>query len=564
MDREGKVAGLKEAMSVTKEYAEELLSDPAKFALFVADLERQKLIIHALHVLTFVSPVPGVPAIVLRVIPAAHGKATEDITLAIEQAVQMLAKNGITARWVCTDGDSTYVSKLAHAFSLLRDVTSYDFGCPVHRQAALHSMVPMPESGICFCIDIDHQGKAMRYLYLKGDWLIVFPAFGMGVGVFSVNVDVLKAMGVPDSLLRDTTGTKMDDVLASKLFSGHFLIEAGLLMQQAIDVVDAQAPPSFPLSERQLYELDLSWEEEHRQMRVYAAAYWLHVPWVCVYLTMHGSLSPASRLEVASYGFCTVLLMLLMRTFIPPEHVPAQRRGPSAGRSRWAMSEEMCKKYLVTVFAIICGLGEIKYPTRANVFGTLTLERFFSSVRRVCHNNSHFLHMWEMLRLALLMTTIRTRLGLSPDLEEGTRRQKHGDVLFMPLPGEFEGVPMGHTLSLVLTAMVRSRVAFPPNFMESLDNVGVRLLPDDTECFIEAMVGVAGNRLPATATLRNTRIIATGGVAPTQRFIANHQVAHAADGAGDAVTPPSPGGAWIPEPGAPPTRLFPFDTEPPP
>ena len=55
---------------------------------------------------------------------------------------------------------------------------------------------------------------------------------------------------------------------------------------------------------------------------------------------------------------------------------------------------------------------------RANVFGTLSLERIFSCVRRVCHNNSHILQMMQILRFARLMTTIRTRLGLSPDIEE--------------------------------------------------------------------------------------------------------------------------------------------------
>jgi hypothetical protein len=36
----------------------------------------------------------------------------------------------------------------------------------------------------------------------------------------------------------------------------------------------------------------------------------------------------------------------------------------------------------------------------------------------------------DLLGLSLLMTAIRTGLGVSPDIEEGTKRQEQGDVLF--------------------------------------------------------------------------------------------------------------------------------------
>jgi hypothetical protein len=67
----------------------------------------------------------------------------------------------------------------------------------------------------------------------------------------------------------------------------------------------------------------------------------------------------------------------------------------------------------------------------------------------------------EMLRLALLLTTIRRRLGLSPDFEEGTKRQKRDDVLFSTLPASAEDLSMGHVLFLVLMAMRHSLVHLP-------------------------------------------------------------------------------------------------------
>ena len=49
-------------------------------------------------------------------------------------------------------------------------------------------------------------------------------------------------------------------------------------------------------------------------------------------------------------------------------------------------------------------------------------------------------------------------VGLSSGLEGGTKRQKRGDVLVLPLREEFEGVPMLYVLVLVLTGTGRSRV----------------------------------------------------------------------------------------------------------
>ena len=113
---------------------------------------------------------------------------------------------------------------------------------------------------------------------------------------------------------------------------------------------------------------------------------------------MPGELSPSDRLLVASYGFCTLLAVVTMRQFIPAGFVPGERRNKTTGKRRWAMNEETCKKLMVTLFAIICGLGDVRDPVRANFFGTLILERFFSCLRRICHNNHHFLHMMQMLR----------------------------------------------------------------------------------------------------------------------------------------------------------------------
>jgi hypothetical protein len=131
-------------MHIAPELAAYLVSDPGAWASFVADLDRRNMVVHSMRVISLSSPVPGVPVMVLRVIPAEHGKAKADVNAAIEETVRILNASGLSVRWVCSDGDSTYVQKLAASLSVLRDMLSYDFRLPAHRQTRLLPRVFIP------------------------------------------------------------------------------------------------------------------------------------------------------------------------------------------------------------------------------------------------------------------------------------------------------------------------------------------------------------------------------------------------------------------------------------
>jgi hypothetical protein len=158
-------------------------------------------------------------------------------------------------------------------------------------------------------------------------------------------------------------------------------------------------------------------------------------------------------------------------------------------------------------------------PFDTTSFGTLNEEQFFSSIRRVCKSNDHYLHVMSMFRLTLAITAIRTRLGLGPDLEEGTKRQKHGDVLFEPLPRAirgYEGIPMCRVRSLALTAMVRSDVYFPAAYLEAWTRLDALVLPLSEPCFIEHLVPVsksADRHMPlfATRALSRSMVLDSAG-----------------------------------------------------
>ena len=122
---------------------------------------------------------------------------------------------------------------------------------------------------------------------------------------------------------------------------------------------------------------------------------------------------------------------------------------------------------------------------------------------------------------------------------------------------------MSHVLSLVLTAMSRSRVHFPDAFLEAWAGLGVVAQSDGVPCFIEDLVDIGRVHQPATATLRNTRLVATGGLGQVKQWATAHQVAHAADGVDGAPTPPSPEPFWTIPPGRGAGSMIPFDTDPP-
>jgi hypothetical protein len=102
---------------------------------------------------------------------------------------------------------------------------------------------------------------------------------------------------------------------------------------------------------------------------------------------------------------------------------------------------------------------------------------------------------------------------------------------------------MGHILPRVLTAMLRSLAPMPDSFLESRAGLGVLAHADGVPCFIEDLVVVSRDRRPATSTLRNMR---QKGLGQVKQWASARQVAHTADAAVDAPTPPSTGQGWAP------------------
>jgi hypothetical protein len=136
------------------------------------------------------------------------------------------------------------------------------------------------------------------------------------------------------------------------------------------------------------------------------------------------------------------------------------------------------------------------------------------------------------------MTWLRTFLGLSPDWEEGTKRQKHGDVILEALPQGFVPSSLADGMGRVVSAVVASGVPIHPALLTQLASVGIEIQSaHDRGIFLEDLVPLYVPANPETVTSRNERVVVTGGFARIAQYVAAQQVFHAGDGLGDGVAP---------------------------
>jgi hypothetical protein len=75
-----------------------LFGDRRAFAGFVAEQHDLGVVMHHVHVISLISPVRGVPTMVLRVAPAPHGEANADVSAEIEREVGFLNSSGLFRR----------------------------------------------------------------------------------------------------------------------------------------------------------------------------------------------------------------------------------------------------------------------------------------------------------------------------------------------------------------------------------------------------------------------------------------------------------------------------------
>jgi hypothetical protein len=109
---------------------------------------------------------------------------------AIEETVRILNESGLSVRWVCTEGDSTYVQKACGR--LLYLTWGYDFRLPAHRQTALRSRVMIGEQNARYLHRHRPSRKGREVLICEGSWSYFPPLVAMAAnGLSRVRVCVV-------------------------------------------------------------------------------------------------------------------------------------------------------------------------------------------------------------------------------------------------------------------------------------------------------------------------------------------------------------------------------------
>jgi hypothetical protein len=123
---DGTVNGLNVPMHVDPALAAQRVADPDACARLVGGVDGASIPVNYLHLTTLISVVPGVPTMVLEMIPAAHGTATSFVTEAMSVHVHEVNRDGGRVICACSDCDSTCVQKFGEGYDVLADPGAYD------------------------------------------------------------------------------------------------------------------------------------------------------------------------------------------------------------------------------------------------------------------------------------------------------------------------------------------------------------------------------------------------------------------------------------------------------
>jgi hypothetical protein len=97
------------------------------------------------------------------------------------------------------------VQTLGEHLFLLADAGAYNMRSPLHCQERFRRQITNPGTDAGHCIDIDHQGKSLRYLSVDGQGFTAFLRFLVAVYSLDVNAEVLRDLPAA-CLRRDVAG----------------------------------------------------------------------------------------------------------------------------------------------------------------------------------------------------------------------------------------------------------------------------------------------------------------------------------------------------------------------
>lgn len=358
---DGQVTGLLETKRVGMRVVHDTKSKPTIFQQFLN--EHQHEVIQAEFGLMIGALDPSIRPLPIGCIPSTSGKATYDIVEKIEKLVIQMRDKGFNVIGLATDGDQAY-NKYSIAFIKSLSANFDQFMISDISNAMKH-LIPFYHFS-----DPYHLTKRDRYRKISLDEYFIYPLDNNT----KLTKYSLHALNIPKYLLDDDKGRKQEDILPRKLF--NFSVLAQIIERNDANLFISMLPSTLLL------------ESIHSE-----------------------SLARQSRIHCLLLGGSLVLIYYFLIHFIPENDNSSESISKSELRSKVCFTEEWCREYIFTAFAIADQLCTEK-DVHMGVLGDHFLEHLFGNIRRLSKGDDTHPKFIKSLKDILLERCLLIHCGL--------------------------------------------------------------------------------------------------------------------------------------------------------
>jgi hypothetical protein len=395
--------------------------------------------------------------------------------------------------------------------------------------------------GLLVYSDGKHQIKCGRYRIVKKGQILGFPCDEH----YCFSVDMFRSCKIPAAHLQDGSGSKQDDVIAARFYSGENLERIWTRMDElrGQSLAACQELQTFEAVWRDPSQLNQEGRDKHARLsflfevarydfKGVVSAYWSIVPFLCMELVLTcAALTPSERLWVASYGFCFVYLYDMG---CDAGHVFGHLdRRTKTCKDVTLLSGDGRMKYLTFMYNVAMRIVA-DHPARAGAFGTMLQEHLHAILRRSCNGDARISTMNQALERVVVMQQLRAKTGVAAATGACNKRQQGAEVTFPAVEVDCEVPILGDVLRQLIDALRRTTITLPDDVLQRLELQGFEVrgpLGAGAPAFLHEVLGVEtlvpGRRATGWATTGQERIVAVRGFGQYKQHIAVAQIGHA-------------------------------------
>lgn len=464
INNDGTVEGLLDCRSIEQDEAQMLINDENAFAEFIKI--HYNSLIQAEFGITFAPLDPNYPQFPIGCIPATSGKATLEIVENIESLILQL-NGSISIVGLGTDGDNSYHKYCKQFITCLMS----EFG----KVLTLRPCEIIKKFGILMHFsDPFHLVKRDRYRKVS---LIEFNVSPTDMKS-PRSVHDLEALGIPQYLLDDNKGRKMEDDLPKKLFSN--------------DVIDK-------VIETGDFNLIISM-----------------LPSTLIMASIHqDDLDRKTTIDYLMFGASIVLLFYCSVEHIINKALEPYNTNREQYTKRLCFTKEWCEEYIFTTFCI-ASLLMTEENIDVGACSSHYQEHNFANVRRHSKNDDTHTMFFSSMKYILLERILMKELKMETPVP--VSRSDSGRSIYGQLPVEVE--EFGQYLWLAKRLWKNATSFNKTGISGTIKNTKEKMSVIELRSFLKSFTP----KIKHSISTKSTGMIRTGGLANARRWNAITQV----------------------------------------